>query len=117
MFRNTGNTRGSDSVFDAADREAWVSDEIFGIGVEAVDADLAGRVDEPTVVEIHAHVGNTSGSDVAEEEQITPDSLLSAVHTLYENRQKMSDAMAASRQTDSIETIISLIEEAAGRNS
>ena len=56
-------------------------------------------------------------SMVLEEEQITPDSLLSAVHTLYENRQKMSDAMAASRQTDSIETIISLIEEAAGRNS
>ena len=71
MFRNTGNARGSDSVFDAADREARVSDEIFGIGVEAVDADLAGRVDEPTVVEIHAHVGNTSGSGVAEEEQIT----------------------------------------------
>ena len=71
MFRNTGNARGSDSVFDAADRETRVSDEIFGIGVEAVDADLAGRVDEPTVVEIHAHVGNTPGSDVAEEEQIT----------------------------------------------
>lgn len=55
-------------------------------------------------------------SMVLEEEQITPDSLLDAVHALYENRQQMTEAMAASHQSDSIETIISLIEEAAGRS-
>ena len=52
-------------------------------------------------------------SMVLEEEKITPDSLFDAVRSLYENRAELSSAMAASKQTDSIETIISLIEEAA----
>ena len=52
---------------------------------------------------------------VLEEENITPDSLLEAVRTLYENRSGLSAAMAASRQTDSIQTILSLIEEASGQ--
>ena len=51
-----------------------------------------------------------------EEEKITPDSLFDAVRSLYENRAELSSAMAASKQTDSIETIISLIEEAASRS-
>lgn len=55
-------------------------------------------------------------SMVLEEEKITPDSLLDAVRSLYENRAELSSAMAASKQTDSIETIISLIEEAASRS-
>ena len=50
---------------------------------------------------------------VLEEEQLTPASFLEAVHALYEKRQEMASAMAASPQTDSIETIIGLIEEAA----
>ena len=52
-------------------------------------------------------------SMVLEEEQLTPASFLEAVHALYEKRQEMASAMAASPQTDSIETIIGLIEEAA----
>lgn len=52
-------------------------------------------------------------SMVLEEEQITADSLVEAVHALYENRQTMSSAMAASPQTDAIGTILDLIEEAA----
>ena len=56
-------------------------------------------------------------SMVLEEENITPDSLLEAVRALYENRTALSDAMAASRQTDSIRTILGLIEEAAGQQS
>ena len=55
-------------------------------------------------------------SMVLEEEKITPDSLFDAVRSLYENRAELSSAMAASKQTDSIETIISLIEEAASRS-
>ena len=54
---------------------------------------------------------------VLEEENITPDSLLEAVRALYENRTALSDAMAASRPTDSIRTILGLIEEAAGQQS
>ena len=54
-------------------------------------------------------------SMVLEEENITPDSLLEAVRTLYENRSGLSAAMTASRQTDSIQTILSLIEEASGQ--
>ncbi len=52
-------------------------------------------------------------SMVLEEEAITPASFLEAVRVLYEKRQEMSAAMAASPQTDSIETIIGLIEDAA----
>ena len=49
---------------------------------------------------------------VLEEEDITDEALLQAVHTLYQNRASFSSAMANSNQTDSIETIIHLIEEA-----
>ena len=56
---------------------------------------------------------NQGFSMVLEEEAITPDSLLTAVHSLYENRASLSEKMAASQQADSIETIIRLIEEAA----
>lgn len=50
---------------------------------------------------------------VMEEEAVTPEALLAAVHQLYENRTSFTDAMAASQQTDAIETITGLIEEAA----
>lgn len=49
---------------------------------------------------------------VMEEEAVTPEALLAAVHQLYENRTSFTDAMAASQQTDAIETITGLIEEA-----
>lgn len=49
---------------------------------------------------------------VMEEEAVTPEALLAAVHQLYENRISFTDAMAASQQTDAIETITGLIEEA-----
>lgn len=52
-------------------------------------------------------------SMVLEEEAVTNEALLQAVHTLYENRASFSSAMDSSQQTDSIETIIRLIEEAA----
>lgn len=52
-------------------------------------------------------------SIVLDESELTPDSFLTAVHSLYDSRQTLVDAMTASRQTDSIETIIGLIEEAA----
>lgn len=51
-------------------------------------------------------------SMVLEEEEITNEALLQAVHTLYQNRTSFSSAMEASSQTDSIATIIGLIEEA-----
>lgn len=51
-------------------------------------------------------------SMVLEEEEITNEALLQAVHTLYQNRTSFSSAMEVSSQTDSIATIIGLIEEA-----
>ena len=50
-------------------------------------------------------------SMVLEEEELTPEKLLNAVHHLYENRQTYIDAMSQSGHTDSIEKIISLIQE------
>ena len=50
---------------------------------------------------------------VLEEQELTEKSLVSAVHELYENRGTFIDAMRNSDQQDSIDTIISLIEEAA----
>ena len=50
---------------------------------------------------------------VLEEEEITNENFLAAVHELYDNRAKYIDAMAKSNQQDSIDTIIDLIEEAA----
>ena len=52
-------------------------------------------------------------SMVIEEEALTPESLLDAVSRLYEDRGTFIDAMRDSGQQDSINTIISLIEEAA----
>ena len=50
-------------------------------------------------------------SMVLEEEELTKESLLEAVQKLYENRGKYMDAMRDSRQQDSIDTIVGLIEE------
>ena len=52
-------------------------------------------------------------SMVLEEEKITDETLCQAVYSLYENRTAFSSAMSNSSQTDSIETIIRLIEAAA----
>lgn len=52
-------------------------------------------------------------SMVLEEEAITDETLLQAIHSLYESRNAFSSAMSNSSQTDSIETIIRLIEAAA----
>lgn len=49
-------------------------------------------------------------SMVIEEEAITPEKMLSAIRSLYENRQNYKDAMANSNQTDSIQVIMNLIE-------
>lgn len=51
-------------------------------------------------------------SMVLEEEELTGESLVKAVHTLYNNRGSYIDAMRDSGQHDSINTIISLIEDA-----
>lgn len=50
-------------------------------------------------------------SIVLEEEEVTKDTLLDAVHKLYENRNTYTEAMCNSGQQDSINTIINLIEE------
>ena len=50
---------------------------------------------------------------VLEEAALNEDSLVSAVRKLYDNRGTFIDAMRDSDQQDSIDTIISLIEEAA----
>lgn len=50
---------------------------------------------------------------VLEEEAITNELLLQTIHRLYDERASFSEAMKASRQTDSIDTIIGLIQEAA----
>ena len=55
-------------------------------------------------------------SMVIEEENLSKESLLQAVQNLYDNRSTFMDAMRNSRQQDSIDTIIGLIEEAAGHN-
>lgn len=51
-------------------------------------------------------------SMVLEEEELTDEALLSAVHHLYDNRAQYKEAMAGSGQQDSIDTIIELIESA-----
>ena len=52
---------------------------------------------------------------VLEEEAITNEVLLKTIHRLYEERASFAEAMKASRQTNSIDTIIGLIEEATSR--
>jgi len=54
-------------------------------------------------------------SMVMEEEEITEQSLLEAVHKLYANRQTYINAMSDSRHMDSIHQITSIIEEFAGK--
>lgn len=52
---------------------------------------------------------------VLEEETLTNELLLQTIRRLYAERASFSEAMKASSQTDSIDTIIGLIEEAAAR--
>lgn len=51
-------------------------------------------------------------SMVLEEENLTEDSLVRAVHDLYDNRGTFIDSMRDSKQQDSIDTILSLIVDA-----
>ena len=51
-------------------------------------------------------------SMVLEEEELSAETLVSSVHTLYKNRDTFIDAMRDSGQHNSIDTIIRLIEEA-----
>ena len=53
---------------------------------------------------------------VLEEEELTEESLVTAVHNLYNNKGKFIDAMRNSGQQDSINTIISLIEDVSTGN-
>ena len=48
---------------------------------------------------------------ILEEEELTKESLLEAVRRLYDNRSSYMDAMRDTRQQDSIDTIIGLVEE------
>ena len=57
------------------------------------------------------------GGDIIEEEELTKDSLLSAVKEVYGNRDKYKDAMAKSGQMDSIATIIDLINSQVKKSS
>lgn len=50
-------------------------------------------------------------SMVLEEEELTPEKFLDTVRELYQNRQSFIDAMSGSGHMDSIEKIISLIQE------
>ncbi|MDO5134798.1 MAG: undecaprenyldiphospho-muramoylpentapeptide beta-N-acetylglucosaminyltransferase [Eubacteriales bacterium] len=52
-------------------------------------------------------------SMVMEEEEITEDALLQAIHTLFKNRQAYTEAMSSGKQLDSALRIIDLIEAAA----
>ena len=55
-------------------------------------------------------------SVVLEEEEITNEKMLNAIHELYENRSQYTDAMAKSKQTDSIEQIVQLFEQAVSQS-
>ena len=50
---------------------------------------------------------------VMEEEEITEESLLAAIDSLYANRQTYIEAMKGMSHTDSIQKILSLIDEVA----
>lgn len=56
-------------------------------------------------------------ANIFEEEELTKDSLLSAVKEVYCNRDKYKDAMAKSGQMDSIATIIDLINSQVKKSS
>ena len=60
---------------------------------------------------LNAHSFEHQGySKVLEEEEITKESLLDAVHDLYENRESYITAMSSSKHNDSIELIVQLFE-------
>ena len=54
-------------------------------------------------------------SMVMEEEELTDEKLLAAVHKLYDSREDFINAMNQSSQQDPIQTIIGLIEDAASK--
>jgi UDP-N-acetylglucosamine--N-acetylmuramyl-(pentapeptide) pyrophosphoryl-undecaprenol N-acetylglucosamine transferase len=54
-------------------------------------------------------------SVVMEEENITEDSLLASIRSLYADRQKYTTAMANSERADSIKLVLDLIEECANK--
>ena len=54
-------------------------------------------------------------SMVMEEEELTDEKLLAAVHKLYDSREDFINAMNQSSQQDPIKTIIGLIEDAASK--
>ncbi len=53
---------------------------------------------------------------VMEEEELTDEKLLAAVHKLYDSREDFINAMNQSSQQDPIKTIIGLIEDATSNN-
>jgi len=54
-------------------------------------------------------------SYVLEEEKLTEDTLLKAIHEVYQNRGRYIDAMKAGAQADGTEAVLSLIRQAAGK--
>lgn len=60
---------------------------------------------------------NQGFSYVIEEEELNADILISAIRHMFENRQSYRQAMERSQQLNSIDTIIQLIEETAGKSS
>lgn len=50
-------------------------------------------------------------SEVLQEEELTPELLLTSIQSLYQNRQRYIDAMEHSTASDAVNTITSLIEE------
>ena len=68
----------------------------------------ASRGDQILNARSFEHLGY---SKVLEEEEITKESLLDAVHDLYENRESYITAMSSSKHKDSIELIVQLFEK------
>lgn len=65
---------------------------------------------------LNAHSFERQGfSAVLEEDDLTKESLLEAVRNLYDHRGSYMDAMRDSRQQDSIDTIIGLIEDVSSK--
>ena len=50
-------------------------------------------------------------SYVVKEEELSNETLLDAIHTVFENKDSYIDAMSKSTQNNAIDTITSLIEE------
>lgn len=67
----------------------------------------ASRGDQILNARSFEHLGY---SKVLEEEELTKESLLDAVHDLYENREAYITAMSSGKQKDSIELIVQLFE-------